>query len=104
MIHRNFQFLFNSSGSWIAFVKGPYVFNQQGSWIGWLPWKNDGYAVDKSGYYLGSIIEDQSGNCRFYKFLNLPNRGYPGYPGYPGFAGYSPLPPMATDVQLEEEN
>ena len=110
MIHHNIQYLFNSSGLWIAFVKDRYVFNQEGSWIGWLPWK-DGYAVDKSGSYLGSIIEDPNGKSRFYKFLNLPNRDYPGYPGYPGFAGYpgypgfagcSLLPPMAADIQLEE--
>ncbi len=103
------QYLFNSSGIWIAFAKGRYVFSQEGSWIGWLPW-SDGHVVDASGCYLGSIIEDQHGKSRFYKLLNPPNRGYPGYPGYPGFAGYpgypgfaghDPFPPpMAADIQL----
>ena len=104
------EYLFDSSGNWIAFCKGGYVFNQKGEYVGWIPWR-DGYVVDIRGNYFGSIIRDQGGHSRFYYFLNTQNRGYPGhpgypgppsYPGYPGFAGHSPLPPMARDIQLME--
>lgn len=97
------DFLFDSSGNWIAFrrsSKDNYVFGKDGQWIGWLPW-NDAEVVDKNGKYLGTIV----GN-RLVAF-SRPYRGYPGYPGYPGyagypgypgFAGYQPLPPGASDV------
>lgn len=74
------QYLFNSSGSWIAFRKGRYVFDSTGKWIGWLPW-DDAELVDVNGKYLGTIVSGK----RFYRFLNRPYRGYPGYPGYPGY-------------------
>ena len=34
----NFQYLFNSSGNWIAFRAGKYVFDASGNWLGgqWL--------------------------------------------------------------------
>ena len=90
------DFLFNSSGNWIAFRVGRYIFDVNGNWIGWMPW-NDNYVVTDGGEYMGRII----GN-RLYKFWNEPYRGYPGYPGYPGYAGYSPLPVGAQDVNLKE--
>lgn len=34
----NVQFLFNSSGEWIAFRQQQHVFDERSNWIGWLPW------------------------------------------------------------------
>ena len=93
----NPQFLFNSSGNWIAFRVGKYVFNTHGRWIGWLPW-GDEDVVDTHGNYLGTIVDGD----RFYRFHYRPYRGYPGYPGYPGYAGYSALPFMAQDIDVEK--
>jgi len=99
------QYLFNSSGEWIAFRKGKYVFNTEGDWIGWLPW-GDNDVVHVSGDYLGTIFA----NNRLFRIINRGYRGYPGYPGhpgypgypgYPGFAGFSPLPPSAEDIDIE---
>jgi hypothetical protein len=99
------QYLFNSSGSWIAFRVGKYIFDINSNWIGWLPW--DEYEiVDLDGNYLGHIHP----NNRLYKKYFSPYRGYPGFPGYPGYPGfpgypgyigYSPLPPGTSDVTLE---
>ena len=103
------EYLFNSSGHWIAFRKGKYVYDVRGKWVGWLPW-DDSDVVSVNGSYLGSIVRYDN-NHRLYKFLNwryrgypgYPGyRGYPGYPGYPGYGGYSPKPPMAEDVDLEK--
>ena len=92
------QYLFNSSGNWIAFRKGKYVFDKDGEWIGWLPWQ-DQDVVGVDGQYLGTIVQDN----RFYRFRDKPNKGYPGYPGYPGYAGYSSRPPMAEDIETLEK-
>ncbi|MGC1310525.1 MAG: 4-fold beta flower protein [Phormidesmis sp.] len=97
------QYLFNSSGQWIAFRLGKYVFNTEGEWIGWLPWEEPD-VVDKSGNYLGTIYPEG----RFYKtcfnhlreypgYPGYPD--YPGYPGYPGFKGFSPLPAGTEDLK-----
>ena len=103
-------YLFDSSGSWVAFQWGQYIFNPVGVWIGWLPWK-DNYVVNKSGEYLGTIVQDCEGNGRFYHFSNSQYRGYPGhpetpeYPGYPGHPGFiesSLLPLMAKDIEVME--
>lgn len=91
---RSLQYLYSSSGRWIAFRKGKYVFDTNGRWIGWLPWK-DGQVVDVQGRYLGTLFPGD----RLYRVLNQRYRGYPGYPGYPGFAGHSRLPPATADVQ-----
>lgn len=97
------QYLYNSSGRWIAFRQGKYVFDTEGNWVGWLPW-GDGQVVDVEGRYLGTIYPED----RLYRALTQRKRGYPGYPGYPGrpgypgypgFAGRSHLPPAAADVQ-----
>ncbi len=99
---RSVQFLFSSSGRWIAFRKGKYVFDTDGKWVGWLPW-GDGDVVDTQGQYLGTIFPGD----RLYRVSNRRYRGYPGYPGfpgyhgypgYPGFAGHSRLPPATADV------
>jgi hypothetical protein len=91
------QYLFDSSGNWIAFRVGRYVYDTNGQWIGWLPW-DDVTVITTTGEYLGTIFP---GN-RLYRRINEPYRGYPGYPGYPGYAGYSPLPPMTSDVVIEK--
>ena len=97
------QYLFNSSGSWIAFRVGTYVYSTNGTWVGWLPWGDDD-VVDTQGSYLGTIFY----GSRLYHVYGKPYRGYPGYPpypgypGYPGFAGYSPLPLGARDVSIDE--
>jgi len=97
------QYLYDSSGRWIAFRRGKYVFDTAGKWVGWLPWE-DGHVVDVEGGYLGTIFPGD----RLYRVLTHRYRGYPGYPGfpgypgypgYPGFAGHSMLPPSAVDVE-----
>jgi len=91
------QYLYSSSGEWIAFRQGKYVYDTNGNWIGWLPW-GDSDVVTVNGNYIGTIFPKN----RFYKVIYKPYRGYPGYPGYPGYAGYSPLPSNAMDIELEE--
>lgn len=97
------QYLFDSTGYWIAFRVDEFVYDTNGEWIGWVPW-DDGYVVDTEGGYLGTIFP---GN-RLYRITDVPLRSYPGHPGYPGsrahpgypgFQGVSPLPPGAEDVQ-----
>jgi hypothetical protein len=97
------QYLFNSSGQWIAFRVGKYVFNTEGEWIGWLPGQ-DLDVMDINGSYLGSIYPEN----RFYRKYFQPYKGYPGYPGYPGhpgypgypgFKGYSSLPAGTEDLK-----
>ena len=104
------EYLFDSSGGWIAFRKGKYIFNPVGIWIGWLPWDKS-YVVNKTGEYLGTIIQDDDGYGRFYRFSRIEYRGYPGlaptpqYPGYPGHPGFitsSLLPMMAEDISVME--
>lgn len=93
------QFLYNSSGKWIAFKLDNYLYSSKAKWIGWFPW-NDEHAVDKKGKYLGSIFDED----RFYKLNSFPYRGYPGYPGhpgYPGYGGYKPRPSGTTDFSPE---
>ena len=87
------QYLYSSSGRWIAFRKDKYVFDTNGKWVGWLPWE-DQQVVDVEGGYLGTIFPGDG----LYRVLNRKYREYPGYPGYPGFAGRSPLPPATADV------
>jgi hypothetical protein len=99
------QYLFNSSGNFIAFRRTKddrFLFDSQGNWIGWFPW-GDNQAVDPTGRYLGTVVRN-----RLLKDLRASYRGYPGYPGYPGyagypgypgFAGYSARPTMFDDVE-----
>ena len=100
------QYLFDSSGNWIAFRSGDYVYTPEGDWVGWLPWK-DNDVVDTQGRYLGTIFYEN----RLYRIAGKPFRGYPGFPGYPGYPGYpgfpgyggfSPLPPGTADVALNQ--
>lgn len=100
---QSIQYLFSSSGRWIAFCEGQYVFDTNGHWLGWIP-GGDSDVVDIQGKYLGTIFPGD----RLYRVLNRRRRGYPGYPGhpghpgypgYPGFAGQSRLPPATADVQ-----
>ncbi|MGB7769232.1 MAG: 4-fold beta flower protein [Verrucomicrobiia bacterium] len=102
------EFLYNSSGTWLAFRRSAddkYVFGVDGWWIGWMPW-DDGDIVDKGGKYLATIIGD-----RLVAFAK-PTRWYAGYPGYPGFPGpqnhpgfapFCPLPPGGRDVTLPKK-
>ena len=97
------QYLFNSRGDWIAFLKDKFVFDTDGNWIGWLPWE-DLEIVDTNGEYLGTMVRD-----RLYRFKNRPYRGYPGhsdspdypgYPGYPSHPGCSLLPSFAENINI----
>ena len=101
------QYLFSSSGSWIAFRVRKSVFDTACHWIGWMPW-DDTDVVTTEGEYLGTIVE----NDRFYRFRDQPYRGYPGYPGYPGrpdlpghpgCAVFSSLPPNAEDIEISKK-
>lgn len=98
------QYLFDSTGDWIAFRVGKYVYDTEGEWIGWTPWEDE-YVVDTEGRYLATIFP---GN-RLYRIRDVPQRanpGYPGYPGtaeypgYPGFQGVAPLPAGTEDLDL----
>ena len=60
------QYLYNSSGEWIAFRIGKYMYDTNSEWIGWIPW-DDNYVVDINGEYLGTIYPPD----RFYR-----NTGY----------------------------
>ena len=101
------QYLFNSSGNWIAFRVGKCIFDPHCHWIGWMPW-DDTDVVTTEGEYLGTIVE----NDRFCRFRSQPDRGYPGYPGYPGrpdlpghpgCAVFSSLPPNAEDIEISKK-
>lgn len=80
------EYLFNTSGRWIAFKVGKYLFNTNGEWIGWFPW--NGISVDINGTYLGTIYDRN----RLLVDLRQPKITYPGYPGYPGHPGYPGYP------------
>jgi len=78
-------FLYNRSGKAIGFRRTPddkFLWDTHGHWIGWFPWGDDD-AVDKSGKYLGTVVQN-----RLLRRNSPRYRGYPGYPGYPGYAGY----------------
>ena len=80
------EYLFNTSGRWIAFKIGNYLFNTDCAWIGWFPFAN-GIAVDTEGIYLGTIfLKDRL--LVDLKQQVFPYPGYPGYPSYPGYSGY----------------
>ena len=93
------EYLYNSSGKWIAFRIGKFLYNSKANWIGWFPW-GDEHAVTKNGKYLGSIYPDN----RFYQQNYFPYRDYPGYPGYPGHGGYSPRPSGTKDFEPDKLN
>lgn len=76
------QYLFNSSGKWIAYREAKNVFDTKGEWVGWLPW-DDADVVSPEGKYLGTICD---GN-RFYHLQEKVSRAYQGYPGYPSSPG-----------------
>ena len=52
--------------------------------------RGDADAVDKTGKYLGTVVEN-----RLLQKTSTTYRGYPGYPGYPGYAGYPGYPGFA---------
>lgn len=77
-------FLFNRAGRPAAFRRTPddkFLWNIHGHWIGWFPW-GDADAVDKSGDYLGTVVND--------RLLHRSYFPYPGYGGHAGYAGYLP--------------
>ena len=88
------QFLFDSSGNWIAFRLDQFVWDADMNWIGWLPW-DDGHIVSVRGDYIGDIHPGD----RLFRNSYSPYRGYP---GYPGFVGYSGLPSGCSDVNLKQ--
>lgn len=86
------EFLFDRAGRGIAFRRTPddkFLWDKSGRWMGWFPW-GDADAVDKTGKYLGTVVEN-----RLLKKVSPAYRGYPGYPGYPGYAGYPGYPGFA---------
>jgi hypothetical protein len=85
-------FLFDQGGHVVAFRRTPddkFLWDKHGRWIGWFPWA-DADAVDKTGKYLGTVVND-----RLLRKITPGYRGYPGYPGYPGYAGYPGYPGFA---------
>ena len=98
------EYLYDSSGKWIAFKVGKYLFNTSSDWIGWFPWQD--IAVDVEGHYLGTIFL----NNRLLVNLNQPWLPYPGYPGYPGYPEYPGYPGfigycghISNTVDIKEE-
>ena len=101
---KDLLFLFDTSGTWIAFRVKKFLFNIDGKWIGWFPWKED-IAITPDGKYLGTIYNNNRLlKSNFQKPLPYPGYpGYPGcigYPGYPGYIGYLYIP-GTTDVDKE---
>lgn len=95
------QWLFDSSGTPIAFINGDKVFSESGSFIGRL----DGDEI-WHGEYKGEIVK---GDRLLYKtskgsvIRGMPGTpGIPGIPGTPGSKGSIGLPGGYRDVDLEE--
>lgn len=98
------QYLFNSSGEYIAFVQGKYVFDHQNNWIGWLPWE-DGEVVNRFGEYIATIVDD-----RLYENSRRDFKDHPGYIDFPGhvggidfpdFPGAMSIPSFMKDIDLD---
>ena len=51
------QYLYDSSGDWIAVRKEQYIYNTDGDWIGWMPWQDDD-VVNTDGEYMGTICSN----------------------------------------------
>ena len=93
--------LYNSSGTPVAFVKGDTVFSKHGHFIG----RVDGNEV-WHGRYIGEILR---GNRFFHNtrkssvIRGTPGvPGTPGIPGLPGMKGYIALPAGYRDVELKD--
>ena len=93
--------LYNSSGTPVAFVEGDKVFSRYGHFVG----RVDGNEV-WHGRYIGEILR---GN----RFLHNTRKssvirgtpgvpGTPGIPGLPGMKGYIAPPAGYRDVELED--
>jgi hypothetical protein len=93
----DFQYLFNSSGGWIAFRQGQDVFDERCNWIGWLPWDDNDVAT-KEGEYLGTIVDTN----RFYHFRNSPHRSHPGHSAHPTYPAYPTRPASVTNAVLPD--
>lgn len=104
------RFLFDSEGSWVAFVDGRFVFARDGSLLGWTPWDDHpDEVVNPSGDYVATIV-GENGHERLFRFRDQPYRGYAGrpddpgyrYPGHPGWIEATVLPIGAEDVNPRE--
>ena len=91
----DFQYLFNSSGEWIAFRQGQDVFDDRCNWIGWLPW-DDNEVATREGEYLGTIVDEN----RFYYFGDRLERSHPGPSAPPTYPAFPVRPEAATCVAL----
>lgn len=60
------QYLFDSSGFWIAFRIDTHIFDPAGNLVGWLPF-DDTQVHDTKGTYLGHIFPDN----RLYRNKNF---------------------------------
>jgi len=98
------QYLFNSSGEYIAFRKGKYVYDNNSNWMGWLPWE-DGEVVNKFGEYIATIFEDRLYTSSRRDFKDHP--GYTDFPGhvgsvdYPDYPGSKSIPAFMTDIDFD---
>ncbi|PVC80749.1 hypothetical protein DBP19_35180 [Streptomyces sp. CS090A] len=83
-----FQYLFDSSGAWIAFRIGQYVWDEDCEWVGWCPF-NDEKVFTPDGDYLGSILENDrlAREVRTPRYSRVGRPGRPGRPGCPGRPG-----------------
>jgi hypothetical protein len=91
----DFQYLFNSTGDWIAFRQRQHVYDGRCNWIGWLPWGNHEVAT-LEGEYMGTIVDVN----RFYYFADRPRRPNPGLPSRPAYPALPDSPGLAASVVL----
>jgi len=104
-------YLFDASGTWIAFRKGDFLFAPSGAWIGWFAPKSN-RAFDIDGNYLGTQVKSTE-NGEGYLFHEIypsehRNDNHPGYPGrpdapdHPGYPGRADVPLNMEEVDLHQ--
>lgn len=97
------EYLFDSTGSWIAFRIGRFVYLPDGAWLGWVGDKESN-VFDIDGIYVGTIINDRLFHLQWFGPAN--NLDHPGYPGgapapdHPGYPGRVDVPEGMEDVAL----
>jgi hypothetical protein len=102
-------YLYDSSGTWIAFRKDEFLFAPTGAWLGWFAPGSD-RAFDIDGHYLGTQVESaKTEQSHLFHEINpteTQNDNHPGYPGrpdapdHPGYPGRADVPLGMEEVDL----
>ncbi|MGH9413069.1 MAG: hypothetical protein ACRD0Y_04945 [Terriglobales bacterium] len=95
------QYLFNSSGEWIAFRDGKYIYDVHGEFLGFMAEGGADVADIESRYFASIYYGDRLYRKVFPPALELRYPGYPGTharPDFPGFAESAPVPTEADDI------